>query len=727
VVTIHGADVFDGRAGIWMEFVAGRTLKAIVAEQGPFGPSEAAVIGRDLCRALAAVHHRGFVHRDVKAQNVMREAGGRTVLMDFGAGEAATPAGGPAGESSVVLRGSPAYLAPEVLAGGPPTVQSDLYGLGVLLYFLVSGDYPVVAANLAELRERHEKNVRRRLRDVRPDLPEAFIQVVDAATAPDPAARPQTAGAMEALLEGALGISDGARQVVGKTGETRPSNPMRRVFTRGRLLAIAALLAVATAVGWSRWPPLARPQAPIVPRSSVAVLPFKGITPGGGDDYFSDGITQDVVAHLAALRDLRVIAGASTLAYRNRGKTAVEIGRELGVATVLDGSVRREGERVRIVSRLVDAVTDEQLWTATFERDLKEVLAMQTEVAYTIAVALRGELSAGEADLINAPRARDFEAFNLYLKGRHAATLRTQDGLTRSVQFHQAAIARDPKYALAYAGLSDAYTSLGTYGFLPRAEAYARAAAAATQAVAHDDTLAEAHVSLAYAHKNRFEWAEAERSFTRAIQLKPGLAQAHHWYSIFLTQHGRFPEAITEIRAALSLDPLSLGANQQLATVLLMARRHEDAISQWQRALRMNTELLNAYRGMTSAYTYLGLYDHALGAAAEATRRTPLGAEDQELKADLGYVLAVSGRRAEALRIVRALTDRYDATGEELAGSIAALHAGLGAIDPAFEWLHRAYERRDPELGFLKVDPRWDPLRRDKRFQALLKKLGFVH
>ncbi len=231
---------------------------------------------------------------------------------------------------------------------------------------------------------------------------------------------------------------------------------------------------------------------------------------------------------------------------------------------------------------------------------------------------------------------------------------------------------------------------------------------------------------LGYVRKNRFEWVAAESSFRRALELKPGLAMAHHWYSIYLTQQGRFPEAFTEIRTALSLDPLSIGANLQMASVLMMARRYEDAISQWEKALQMDAGFVNAYRGMTAAYTYLGLYDRARSAAAEATRRAPLGSEDQELKADLGYSLAVAGRRAAAADIQRELIERYRRTGEQVGGSIAAIYAGLGQVDKAFEWLSRARDTRDPELGYLKVDPRWDPLRSDGRFGSLLASLGFT-
>ena len=714
VVTVFGADAHDGRVGLWMEFVTGRTLKDILKEQGPFGAHEAAVIGRDVCRALAAVHHQGFLHRDIKAQNVMREAGGRTVLMDFGAGEVA----GADQTTDGSIAGTPAYLAPEVLAGHPPSVQSDLYSLGVLLYYLVSGEFPVTGQSLSEIRERHIQKRRTLLRDVRPDLPSEFVRVVDQATAADPAERPNSAGAMEVLLEGALGTESGA---------ARSSIPARALPVRLKRAMYAAVFAVAVAGSWAVSRGVMRVTPVAVTRNSVAILPFRNLTTAGSEnDYFSDGITDDLVAQLARLRDLRVISGASMRRYKNRAKTEIEIGTELGVAAVLDGSVRQSGDRVRIVSRLVDAKSGEQLWSESFERDLKDIFTMQSEVARKIAVALRGELSEPEAARLGTAPVRDVQAYNLYLKGRYYWGLRTEDGINRGIQYFTEAIARDPNYAAAYTGLSDAYTSLGVYDIVPRSDAFARAAVAAERAIALDSSLAEAHASLAYAQKNRFDWEAAETSFKRAIQLRPSYAAAHHWYSILLTQRGRFAEAIAEIKTAIALDPLSLSANTQLGSVLLMARRYDSAIEQFQHDLQLDPGSAIAYRTLAAVYTHQGRYDLALATFEQAAKHTPVAAEDQELKADIAYVHALSGRQSDARDTVRKLADRYKRTGEDVAGSIAAIYTALGDNESAFEWWSRVRDARDAEAGYLKVHPRWDPLRGDPRFVALLASLGLA-
>jgi eukaryotic-like serine/threonine-protein kinase len=703
VVIVHGADVFEDRVGIWMEFVSGRTLKAILDEHGPFGPHEAALIGRDLCRALAAVHQQGFVHRDVKAQNVMREAGGRTVLMDFGAG-VAQPA---AGSGAPSLGGTPLYLAPEVLCGGPPSVGSDLYSLGVLLFHLVSREFPVSGASLLEMSSRHAAGARRLLRDVRPDLPASFVRAVDSAVSPDPAQRPRSAGAMEALLDEALLENVGPR-------------PSRR--WRHLTMAAAVLAVIAAGFVWRDRLP-GRVQV-ATSRNSVAIMPFRNLSEvEGTNQYLSDGVTEDLVAHLGALGNLRVISGASMQKLGREGKTEQEIGNELGVAAVLRGSFRQSGDRVRIVSELVDANTGEQLWSEGFDRELKDVFTMQAEVARKIAVALKGELTVREREQLGRTRPRDYRAYGAYWKGRYYWGLRTEDDLNRSVQFFTEALTLDPAFAPAYAGLADSYTALGTYGILPRREAFGRAAIAARRAVELDDSLAEGHAALGYALKNRFEWSAAEASFQHAIALKASWATAHHWYSILLTQRGRLPEAITEAKAAISLDPLAVGPNMQFAAALLMARRFDDAVKQYERALQIDPGQTNAYRSIAQVRTYQGEYEKANEAMERALRAVPAGTEDQELKAAQGYLYARMNRGDNARRIADELASRYKLAGEELAGSIASIYVALGSVDTAFEWLRRAVSTHDVEVGYLKVDPRWDPVRGDPRFEALLDQL----
>jgi tetratricopeptide (TPR) repeat protein len=379
---------------------------------------------------------------------------------------------------------------------------------------------------------------------------------------------------------------------------------------------------------------------------------------------------------------------------------------------------------VRIVGQLLDARTGEELWSETYDRELKDIFVLQSEVSRKIALALRGELSSADAVLLKPDRAQDFDAYNLYLKGRYNWSTRSEEGFNRSVQYFHEAIARSPNYAPAYAGLADAYTLLGVYGILPRLETESRAFAAATKAIELDDSLAEAHASLGYIQKNQFHWSQAEESFKRAIALKPGYVAAHHWYASYLAQVGRLPEAIVEIKTALSLDPLSTSVNAEFGAVLILARRYDEAIAQIQRTLEMDPSASRVHLMLAEAHAYVGAYDQALEELTKALQSGTLGAEDQELVSVKGYVLAMAGRRAEALTIVSGLAERYRQHREAVAGGIAIIYAALGDKTRAFSWLATAVESHDSEISYLKVDRRLDPLRSDPRFERILTQLG---
>ena len=710
VVTVYGADEFDNAVGIWMELVSGQTLKDILKQQGPFGAPEAALIGRDLCRALSAVHQRGFLHRDIKAQNVMREAGGRTVLMDFGAGSVAV-------DSTVSLAGSPAYLAPELLEGQPATVRSDIYSLGVLLYHLVSGGFPVTGSSLDDFSGQHRARRRRPLIDLRPDLPAAFVRAVDRAIAVDPEERPESAGTFELLLDGTLTTSE-LPQPSGNVAE-HPSSRVRNLVLMAAGV-FAAIVVVSLTLFTSETDRINdSPQFP--GGNSVAVLPFKDLSIDAADNYFGDGITQDVVAHLASIRDLRVVAGATSKTYAD--SSATEIGAALGVATVLSGTVRRADQRIRITSELVDTRTGRQVWSETYDRDAAAIFNIQTEVARKIAIALKGEISAAEALLLQTGADRDFEAFNLYLRGRQLWSLRTEDAFNKSLAYFNDAIERDPNYALAYAGLADAYSLAAVAGYLPREVAAARAREAATTAIGLDANLAEAQASLGYVLKNQFAWVSAEERLRRALQLRPGYALAHQWYATLLAQTGRFAEAITEIKVALSLDPLSLSTNGQFAAILVLARRYDDAIVQINRTIAMEPSFRTSHQLAAEALAYKGDLEGASRAAESGRRVNPIGGEDQELLADIGYIHAAAGRVREAYAVANLLIDR-SRRGERVSAAIATVYAALEKTDDALRWLDRAADDGEAEIGYLRVEPRWDILRGDARFAQLLERAG---
>jgi TolB-like protein/Tfp pilus assembly protein PilF len=733
VITVHGVDVHERRVGLWMDLVRGVTLEQQLAAHGPLSAREAALVGIDLCRALAAIHGAGLIHRDVKAQNVMREDGGRIVLMDLGTGREAGALGRAATPD---LAGTPLYLAPEIFSGAAASERTDLYSLGVLIYHLVTGAFPVRATTMPELHEGHKKGRSVGLRDARADLPTSFVRVVNRAIASDPERRYATAGALEADLVHSLEDTTPASSRAG-AGELEWSAWIT-VHRAGMLAATLTALVAVAALGWWIWRGRPAPAA-VAPAAirSIAVLPLVNLSGDPAQDYFADGMTDQLIGTFSGLGGVNVISRTSAMQFKGSKKSLPEIARALNVDAVLEGSVMivpgnrphdpPGASRVRINARLIYAGSDTQLWDRTFEAIVSDVLVLQRQVARAVADGINLHLTSQQQRfLAYAIRAENvgtqqFDVFDLYLRGRYAWNLRTEEGLKESIQYFQEAIDRDHGYAPAFAGLADAYALLGEYGFLSRTAAESRAVAAASKAIELDDTLAEAHTSLAAIHNARFEWDAAQAGYQRAIALKPGYATAHHWYAAHLTLRGRFPEALREIEEALVLDPLSVSINGEYGAILMLARRYDDAIAQLQKAIQMNPTLGRIRTTLVDAYSHKREYGRAL---AEAEQAAPLSGRSAEVQAAVGYADAMAGRRGAALEIANELAARYARGEDETAGAVAAIHAALGDNTAAFQWLERARERREAWVAYLKVDPKFDTLHSDSRFTILLASLG---
>ena len=724
VVAVHGVDTHEQRVGLWMELVRGATLEQMLQEHGPLSAREAALAGIDLCRALAAIHAAGLIHRDVKAQNVMREDGGRIVLMDLGTGREADHGGRPALHD---LAGTPLYLAPEIFDGAPASERTDLYSLGVLLYHLVTGSFPVRATTLEDLKCGHRNFTGVRLRDARANLPTAFVRVIDKAIAADPSRRFASAGALETALGEALAdeaIKAGLSNAV----------PVRPALRRASLLWVVSVLGVVAAaaaaiIGWRALQPRREPQARVMPIHSIAVLPLMNLSGDPAQEYFADGMTDELIGRLGHLPGIDVISRTSAMQFKGSKKSLPEIARILDVDAVLEGSVLVVSEtpepaagparRIRINARLIQAGTDTQLWDRTFEAVVSDTLALQSEVVNAVTTGINLRLSAKASP----GTAQDFEAFDLYLKGRYYWNLRTKEGLSQSVRFFEEAIARDPRYAAAYSGLADSYMMLSTYGWTPYAEGTARASRAASRALELDDTLAEAHASLGLIEDDRLEWAAADASFKRALDLNPGYSNAHHWYASHLTQRGEFAAAIGEIQKASILDPLSATVQSELGIILFLSRRFDEAIVQSEKTLSMNSELPRVHIAQAEAYAQKRLFDRAFAALGRAAAINPQGFELGTYRA---RILGLAGRRREALDLAASLGRRHFAAREGHQVDVAAIYANSGEPDRAFEWLERARQARDPWVAYIQVDPWFDGIRNDRRFGQLVTRLGLT-
>lgn len=452
----------------------------------------------------------------------------------------------------------------------------------------------------------------------------------------------------------------------------------------------------------------------------VAVLPLRNISPDPNDEYFTDGMTEELISTLSKIAELRVISRTSVMRYKGGAKSVAEIGAELGVATILEGSVRKAGPKLRVTIQLVDARSEEQLWSNQYDRDLKDVFAIQGDIAKKIANALRIQLLQREKQEIEKKATRDLDAYTDYLTGRYEWNKRTEVGLRKAIEHFELALKRDPAFGLAYTGLADSYAALALFEILSPEQAFPRAKAAAEKALQIDEKLAEAHTSLGLV-KFQYDrdWSGSESEFRRAIELNPSYAPAHQFFADYLKAMGRFSEAVAEMKRAQELDPLSMSINTGLGHVLYLSRQYDQAIEQYRRALELDPSFVQAHLWFGRPYLQKGMYDEAI---AEVLQAVKLSGESTISLAVLGHAYASAGRRAEVDRILSKLKERAS---KQYVPSywIALIYTGLGAKDEAFEWLERAFRERSSWMAWIKVEPRFDVLRSDPRFVSLLKRM----
>ena len=459
------------------------------------------------------------------------------------------------------------------------------------------------------------------------------------------------------------------------------------------------------------------------PIRSLAVLPLENLSNDTSEDYFADGMTEELITQLGQIRSLRVISRTSVMTYKSNRKSLTEIARELRVEAVVEGSVLRSSDQVRINAQLIAVPADRHMWAQSYAGDLRDTLALQSRVASAIAEQIRATLDPRERAVLAKSKLVNPEAYEAYLKGRYFWNKRTGDGLKKATAYFTRAIEIDPNYAEGYSGLADSYALSGDwkYGVLPGAEAFAHAKAAAAKALALDDSLGEAHASLALAlDLYDWDWKAAETEYERAIELKPGYAPAHQWYSWHLIMMGRNSEAISELRKAESLDPLSLIISADIADALCVSRRYDEAVQQSKETLEMDANFAVGHFELGQAFVQKQLYD---GAIAELQRAIQLSGHSGAFESNLAHVYGVLGRNKEAVKILKDLEARHNKN-PSVAADIALVYVGLGDRDRAMMWLNRAYEVRFK--ASILLHPVFDPLRSDARFKDLLGRIGLL-
>ena len=710
-----------GRDVIVMEYVEGQSLKDRL-EQGPLSVSEALPIAIEVAEALEAAHGKGIVHRDIKPGNIMLTLAGHAKVMDFGLAKQVAAAGALESAADTVTAltdagstlGTLAYMSPEQLRGQVVDGRSDLWALGVTLYEMVSGTRPFGGPSGVDLTA---AILNQTPQPLPARVPAALAAVIGRCLEKDPAKRYQQAGELREALSAV------------RAGTASPWAGWRYRLTRSRwpVIAAAALASVIVAgtlvtlnVGDLRSRLVGGPGAARIVR--LAVLPFANVSGDAAQDYLSDGLTTEMIALLGRLHPatLQVIARTTAMSYKKTDKPVDQIGRELGVDYVLEGSAQREAGRIRITADLIKVADQTQLWAERYERELAGILVLQNDVAQQVAKALALKLLPAEQARLAGAKTVDPEVYDLCLKGKDLLGRFTKADLDTAEQYFQRALAKDPASAAAYAGMAGVWLYRRQIGLAPAREAGEKARAAALKAVELDDSLADAHLRLAAVFTwTDFAFRDAEREYKRTLELDPNDPTARALYGHLLMILGRPAEAIPQTERAVATDPLDVGSRVFHAFALFYARRYDEATAQARAALRLQPGHPGALGVLVQTAHMKQQYADVVAAAAtmyEATGRPDVAEALKKGYAEVGY--AAAWRQATAVELAK--------YGDEPGVALDAAENYAIAADRAraLDLLERAYKERVPGITYIGCNPLFDPLRAEPRFQALLRKMN---
>lgn len=736
ICTIHDIGEYEGRPFMVMELLRGHTLKSLVADK-PLDNDSLLRLGRQLADALDAAHAEGILHRDIKPANIFVSDRGAAKILDFGLAKQV-----PAGVGDVTRTaqvdltnpgsavGTVAYMSPEQARGEELDKRSDIFSLGLVLYEMATGKQAFSGATTAIVFDQilHKSPIA----PVRlnPDVPPGLEAVLDKALEKDRNLRYQGAADLRADLERlrrdtdvshtAVTPAEPASSAGGPTttdsgsSDTTIAVELARRHKKGLIVGTVVALAIVALGAWG----LLRLVSPVGTAgrlSSLAVLPFVNATGDAATNYLGEGIAESLINGLAGLPNLRVVSRASAFRYRGDDVDLKEAARELGVEAIVTGRITLRGDRLVIGAELVDVANDAQLWGEQYTRDAGDILAVQDELARAIGAQLRGRLSGEQQERLAHQPTEDAEAWALYLRGRHHWNRRTHADVQQALDYFQQALEKDPTFALAWAGVADSYSvGGGMYLDLEWTEASQKAIAAAERALALDDTVAEAHNTLAdrllyHVH----DWEGAEREFLRAIELNPNLSIAHAWYSEHLRAMGRFEEAVAAAERARTLDPLSPAPASALGAALSGAGRYDEALPVLQQVIASDPGYPAARFDLANLYWNTGDVAAAVRAWDEIAKLGFYG----EVLGELQSAFEGGGKEA----VLRAWAESADSSLSDQAWALAQ----LGELDDAIVRVEQAVELREGMVPFFAVEPRFDPLRGDPRFEAILDRLNF--
>jgi len=672
IVVIHEISEFQGRPYMVMEYLGGGSLRDEIDEKQL--PLEQVVeIAIQLSEGLHAAHSAEIVHRDIKPGNVLRDDTGRYKLVDFGL--AAMSGGEQLTEAGSIL-GTIGYMSPEQVHGEGGDASSDIFAFGVVLYEMITGKHPFRGNNQAATIHAILYDQPNPVTDVRPETHQELSEVVGKAMAKD---RSNRYGQTSQLLTDLRKI--------------------KRKLERDN----------------SGFAAISRNQP------SVAVLPFTNLSADKEQEYFCDGMAEEIINALTYVENLRVVARTSSFSFKGKDLDIREIGRRLNVETLLEGSVRRSGQHLRIIAQLVNVADGYHLWSERFDRQMDDVFAIQDEIALAIVDRLKVKLLKDEKALVTKRYTDNQEAYNLYLKGRFFWNRRYEGGLQKGIEAFEQAVQKDAMYAPAYVGIADCYNQLAHWGYLAAKEAYPLARSATERALSIDNSLAEAHASLGWITLwHDWNWSVAEKEFRCALELNPNYAPAYEWYALYLAVMERIDEAIGEVKKAVELDPLSLVANSVLGLGYYWGRRYDEAIQQLNRTLELDADfpLAHLYLG----WTYAGkqMWQQAIHACEQFAILSHRSA------VSLGYLGAVYGLAGDTTRALEVLAQIEELSKSRYVSPLyrATVYLGIGDLDQAILHLEQARLERESFLPIINTFPLFDQLRSDERFKNLLRQIG---
>lgn len=716
IATVHDFDQQEGAYFLVMEFIPGQTLEQRL-DQSHLPEKEIARLGLQLAEGLAAAHEHGILHRDLKPSNIRVTSDGRLKILDFGLAKSIGQLDESLStESQDSIAGTLTYMAPEQVTGDKLDQRTDIYCLGEVLYEMATGKRPFQESQLSRLSD----------------------AILHQPIVPPRALNPKVSTELEHIIVKCLekerenrygSASDVAVDLRRLSNLSAPSaaflNQKRRRLPKPIL--IPAVLILATLAGSavffaSRNHPAGVGGAQGKIRS-LAVLPLENVSRDASQEYFADGMTDVLISNMAKIGALRIISRTSTMQYKGSKKRLPEIARELNVDALVEGSVLRSGNRVRITAQLVQA-DDHSLWSDSYNRDVRDVLQLQGEVAQAIARQIQVTLTPEEQHRLNVPAHVSPEAYELYLQARYYWNKRTADDVKKAVDYFHRAIAQNPSDALAYAGLADCYLALGpALQALPSQEALTEARSAALKSIDLDPSLAEPHATLSQISLAAdWDWKRAQDEIQAAIALNPNYATAHHWYGLFLGYQGRAQEARNEFQKARELDPLSPIVQANLAWSYYIARDYAHAIAGLKETADEHPDFWVGHWGLGASYVQAGDLTRAI---PELQKAVQLSSRTPGSLSSLAYAYIRVGDRAKAKELLDELEQRAQET-HGAAGEIAIIYAGLGNKDAALSWLERGFSEHSYVLLSIKIEPWFDPLRSEARFETLVKKVGLV-